>query len=59
MIRPIKPTTCPHCGYSNGGMFSVCPLCKREVSHHGDRAVGITAALASIFIAAYLAAEAA
>lgn len=55
--RPVNPTTCPHCGYSNGGMFWKCPLCKREVSHRGDRLVGYTAALASVFIVAYLAAE--
>lgn len=25
--RPIA-TKCGHCGYTNGGAFSVCPICK-------------------------------
>lgn len=33
--RPGKPapTTCPHCGYQNGGAFSVCPICKQAIAH--------------------------
>lgn len=52
--RAIRPTVCPHCGYSNGGAFWICPLCKRELSHPGDRAVGITAAFVGVFIVAIL-----
>jgi lipopolysaccharide biosynthesis regulator YciM len=29
--RPVTPTVCPHCGHSNGGMFWLCPICKRRV----------------------------
>lgn len=25
-------TKCPHCGYSNGGRFWRCPLCKEDVA---------------------------
>lgn len=31
-LRQPAPTICPHCGYSNGGAFSVCPICKRDVN---------------------------
>lgn len=45
--RP-HPSVCPHCRYSNGGAFTVCPCCKRDVNqlvHPGDRIVGIVAAV--------------
>lgn len=25
-----RPTVCRQCRYSNGGLFSVCPICKQE-----------------------------
>lgn len=54
--RPPPATTCPNCGYTNGGAFTVCPICKRDVhqlAHPGDRAVG-HAALACSAIALFL-----
>lgn len=30
--QPPPATTCPHCGHRNGGAFTVCPICKREVA---------------------------
>lgn len=32
-----KPTRCPHCGFYNGGAFSVCPLCKEPLSHFAQK----------------------
>lgn len=48
---PMKPTICPHCRYSNGGVFSVCPICKRAVLHPGDalNVIASVAILALVF----------
>lgn len=48
------PTVCRYCGHSNGGVFNRCPICKREVPHTGDKAVGYASVFAGIFVAAYL-----
>lgn len=43
--RPFTPTKCQKCGYQNGGLFTVCPCCKAEIPHAGDRAVCIASSI--------------